>query len=105
MPPLKKKNLFARPKAELLIFISSICILALNICFAFMRVLRGSAQDGTFLRTTLVCASSCVSLKNLGQSRQSHTGCICLIFPAVCFQMCPQMVPIRGPKVTLVTFV
>ena len=34
----------------------------------------------TFLLSTLVCASSCVCLKNSGQNRQSHTGCICLIF-------------------------
>ena len=32
----------------------------------------------TFLLST--CASSYVSPKNFGQSRQSHTGCICLIF-------------------------
>ena len=33
-----------------------------------------------FLLSTVVCASSCVSSKNLGQSRQCHIGCICLAF-------------------------
>ena len=37
---------------------------------------------GLFLKknNTSVCASSYVSSENLGESRQSHTGCICLAF-------------------------
>ena len=57
-------------KGVLLIFISLIWILSLK--GVTLLILCESS--------TLVCASSYVSSENLEQSRQSHTGCICLIF-------------------------
>ena len=50
----------------------------------------------------LHCASSYVSSKNFGQSRQSYIGCTC---SSVCFQMSPQIACLRKGKVTLVAFV
>ena len=63
------------PGQKVKLFISSIVILTLKVCYAFMQW-----QMVTFLLATLVCASSYVSSKNLGQRRQSDTGCICLTF-------------------------
>ena len=70
-------------KVKLLLFISSIWILNLNVCYVFYMSPQRVClwwQMVPFLLSTLVCASSYVYSKNLGQSRQSHTGHICLIF-------------------------
>ena len=75
--------------------------------------------NGHFSHT---CTDQClvVCLLNLAQSKQSHTGCICLTFPhcafsdvssfvrlfsTVRYQMCPQMDCLRRGIVTLVAFV
>ena len=49
-------------------------------------------QMVTFLLSTLISASSCVPSKNLGQTqnRQSHTGCISLIFLQCAFSNVPS---------------
>ena len=54
----------------------------IKICYAIGQVLRGYAQDDklSLLLSTLVCVSSCVCSKILGQNRQRRTGCICLTF-------------------------
>ena len=48
-----------------------------SVCCTFMQVCS-RWQMFPFLLSTLICASSYVSSKNLRQSRQSHIGCICL---------------------------
>ena len=67
-PRWRKQNSFPLSLCKMLIFISSI--------FMHQRVCS-RCQMVTFL---LLCACLCVSSKNLGQSRQSHTGCIYLTF-------------------------
>ena len=99
----------------------------------FVRVLRVSARGDEWkcFSTLLQCAFSYVFSKNLGQSMQNHTDCICyiflqcayskfpqidcprkgkvtlvvLVFSSVCYQMCPQVDCLRRDKFTLVAFI
>ena len=68
---------------------------------------RGHSHIGCIYLMFLHCAfSNSPDSRNwLPERRQCHTGCIYLTFPAVCFQMCPQTVCIRGCKLILAAFV
>ena len=51
------------------------------------------------------CVISNESSNCLPQQKQSYTGCICLVFPTVLFQMCTQMSCLIWRIVTLAAFV
>ena len=66
---------------------------------------RMQSHTGCICLTFLHCAFSNVSSNCLPEKRQSHIGCIRLTFSTVRFKMSLQIACLRRGKVTLVAFV